>query len=371
MHRVLAPTFALVLAAHVPARAHQIEILPSKDNTLYQSATGAFSNGQGDHLFAGRVGQFGNSEVRRAVLAFDVASAIPAGSTIDSVELVLNCDGAPPTATPTPVALHRLLADWGEGASLPFPPGGQGAASTPGDATWIHTFFPGSTWTTPGGDFVASASGSTLVDQPAIYTWSSTTQMVLDVQDWLDNPTSNFGWILIGDETIDQSARRYLSLQSAIPSEAPVLRVQFTTTPPLTYCTAKVNSLGCAPAIGFSGRASASTGSGFVVSASLVLNNKNGLLFYSRSGPGGGPFSGGTLCASTPLRRTPPISSGGNPPPNDCSGQFAVDFNAWIASGADPFLVVGQQVWMQWYYRDPASSFSSGLSNGLTAVIGL
>lgn len=370
MHRVLASTFVLLLASRFPARAHQVELPPSKDNTLYQSASGALSNGLGDNLFVGRVGQFGNSEIRRAVLAFDVAGSIPAGSTIESVELILTCNGAPPIPGATAVELHKLLANWGEGASVAFPPGGQGAPSTTGDATWVHTFFPSSSWTNAGGDFVATSSGTALVDQPAIYAWASTTQMVLDVQNWLDTPTTNFGWILLGDESVDQTARRFASLQTAIASDAPLLRVRFSTVPPATYCTAKVNSLGCTPAVGFSGRASASAGSGFVINASQVLNNKNGLLFYSKAGPGGGPFSGGTLCASAPLRRTPPSASGGNPPPNDCSGQLAVDFNTWIASGADPALIAGQQVWTQWYYRDPNASFSSGLSNGLTAVIG-
>ena len=32
------------------------------------------------------------------------------------------------------------------------------------------------------------------------YTWSSA-QMVADVQGWLDNPASNFGWLMLGDES--------------------------------------------------------------------------------------------------------------------------------------------------------------------------
>jgi hypothetical protein len=29
------------------------------------------------------------------------------------------------------------------------------------------------------------------------------------------------------------------------------------------------------------------------------------------------------------------------------------DFNAWIASGADPALISGVEVWAQFYSRDP------------------
>lgn len=370
MIRALTFASGLLIVTELPARAHQVDIPPSKDNTLYENGLGALSNGQGEFIFTGRTGQFANSEARRAVIAFDVAGSVPAGSIIQSVELVLTCNKAPPAAGATAVELHRLVAAWGEGPSHAFPPEGAGDASGAGDATWIHTFFPSSLWTSAGGDFVAAPSGMTMVDQPAVYTWASTAQLEADVQDWLDNPAANFGWILIGDESVDQTARRYSSVQNVVPSEAPILRVQFSALPPTTYCTAKLNSLGCAPAIGSSGRASETAGAGFVITANLVINNKVGLLFYGKTGPGGGPFSGGTLCANAPLRRTPPMNSAGNPPPNDCSGQFAIDFNTWIASGSDSSLIAGQQVWTQWYYRDPASSFSTGLSNGLTTIIG-
>ena len=42
--------------------------------------------------------------------------------------------------------------------------------------------------------------------------------------------------------------------------------------PPFTYCAPKVNSLGCTPAIAYSGRASASATTGFTVRARSVIN---------------------------------------------------------------------------------------------------
>jgi hypothetical protein len=59
---------------------------------------------------------------------------------------------------------------------------------------------------------------------------------------------------------------------------------------PTTYCTAKLNSLGCTPTIGFSGASSASAGSGFTVSCSNMRNNKSGLMLYGISGPATTPF---------------------------------------------------------------------------------
>lgn len=142
------------------------------------------------------------------------------------------------------------------------------------------------------------------------------------------------------------------------------------TPPPATYCTAKVNSLGCTPAIGSSGTPSASAGSGFTIGATGVLNNKNGVLFYSTVGAQAVTFQGGFLCTSPPNRLTAVQHSGGNPPPSDCSGQYAFDFNAHIASGQDPALVAGGSVWSQYWARDPGDSFTTSLSDALAFTIG-
>src|SRR5512133_983924 len=66
-----------------------INITPSKDNTLYEygALEGDTSNALGLHFFAGETAM---SELRRGVLAFDIAAHIPAGSTITAVTLSLN-----------------------------------------------------------------------------------------------------------------------------------------------------------------------------------------------------------------------------------------------------------------------------------------
>jgi hypothetical protein len=141
---------------------------------------------------------------------------------------------------------------------------------------------------------------------------------------------------------------------------------------PTVYCTPKTNSLGCASAIGSSGTPSASAGSGFVVSAMNVLNQVFGILFYSKDGPASAPFQGGFLCVGGPLVRTPIQSSGGSPQPaSDCSGSFALDFNAWIASGQDPALVAGSAVWAQHWSRDPgfAPPQNTNLSDALAFAV--
>ncbi len=139
---------------------------------------------------------------------------------------------------------------------------------------------------------------------------------------------------------------------------------------PSVYCTAKVNSQGCTPHIGFSGSPSVSSLVPFLVSASSVLNQKNGLVFYGY-GPDALPFQGGTLCVAPPVTRTSLLSSGGNPPRDDCSGAYAFDFNAWIQAGVDPALVAGAQVHAQYWTRDPLdpTGFGTGLTDALEFTI--
>lgn len=142
--------------------------------------------------------------------------------------------------------------------------------------------------------------------------------------------------------------------------------------PPAVYCTAKTSSQGCLPAISAVGTPSASAGSGFVVACDGVPSGMIGLLFYSRDGAAAAPFQGGTLCLSGAITRTPGQDSGGTLPPGSaCDGHFALDFNAWIASGQDPLLGLDSTVWSQYWFRDPgfAPPNASGLSDAVAFLV--
>lgn len=134
------------------------------------------------------------------------------------------------------------------------------------------------------------------------------------------------------------------------------------------YCTAKVNSQGCTPTIQSSGAPSASDPTPFNVGASNVLNNKAGILFYGFSAAAV-PFQGGLLCVQPPTRRTPVQNSNGNPPPNDCSGVYGIEFNGVIQGGGDPNLVSGAQVFGQYWTRDPGSPSTTGLTDAISFTI--
>ncbi len=134
------------------------------------------------------------------------------------------------------------------------------------------------------------------------------------------------------------------------------------------YCVGKLNSLGCTPAIGATGVASASSGLAFQITCANVVNQKNGLLFYSHR-PTVALFQGGTLCVATPTVRTPPQNSGGAASGSSCSGVYSMNFNAWVAGGFDPALGAGAEVFAQYWSRDPASPSKTSLSNALRFVI--
>ena len=213
--------FVLTMLFTSAALAETVSIVASQDNTIYDDGDGTLSNGSGNHFFAGRIV---NNSNRRALLAFKELSAIPSGATIESVKLHVRMNREESPATN--VSLLRLNSDWGEGTSDAAGPEGMGTAAETGDATWIHTFFDEAFWNTPGGDFSEVASAQLMINDPGSYTFGSTNAMVNDVQDWLDNPETNFGWILIANENV-VSARRFSSRENGNIENRPTLEVEY------------------------------------------------------------------------------------------------------------------------------------------------
>jgi len=206
-------------------------LTPVADNTMYEVASSGaqqLSNGKGEHFIAG---QTKTGALHRAAIQFDL-SAVPAGSTIDSVSLKLRLTRTDNAGQS--VALHRALQGWGEGNSDANPaPGsdtgeGKGANAATNDATWFYSFFNSQLWNTPGGSFAAGSSATTTVNGVGLdYFWSGA-GMVADAQQWVDDPSSSFGWILTGNEGALGTDKVFASKDIADSSLRPVLTVNYT-----------------------------------------------------------------------------------------------------------------------------------------------
>jgi WD40-like Beta Propeller Repeat len=134
---------------------------------------------------------------------------------------------------------------------------------------------------------------------------------------------------------------------------------------------AKPNSAGCRPWISWTGSPSASAGSGFLIRSQGLINNVPGLFFYGDQvnwPPVGIPY----LLVQPPVHRLPASWSGGSATGVDCSGSLEVDFNAWIALGSDPGLVLGATVDGQFWSRDQgfAPPENYGMSDAVDLTIG-
>jgi hypothetical protein len=212
----------MLLGATPAAVADAVTIEAARDATLIEHPDGALANGAGPVLFAGRTAQPVNG-VRRALVTFDVAGALPDRAIIESVSLTLFM--TPSNPEPRVIRVYRVLADWGEGLSSSS--GGGGAPSGPGDATWIHTFWDTDFWVHSGGQFLGRASAELEVGSSGLYTWDSTVHLVQDVRQWSAAPTRNFGWILIGDELTPQTAKSFASRDHPDPMLHPVLEITY------------------------------------------------------------------------------------------------------------------------------------------------
>ena len=212
----------VLLLLGLPAGAGTVLVEAARDATLIENPDGAWANGSGPVFFAGRTSQTQNG-IRRGLIYFNVAAELPRRARIESVTLRLFQSGG--NTEMREIRLHRLLVTWGEGPSASS--GGGGAPSDFGDATWLHAFYDHDFWVHSGGQFVGRASAGQDVGPSGFYTWESTEHLVQDVRQWAQAPKRNFGWILIGDETTRQNAKKFASRENPDPSIRPVLEVTY------------------------------------------------------------------------------------------------------------------------------------------------
>lgn len=201
------------LASPLAAQTVAVSLVPTQDGTLYADPTGSLANGSGQYLF---LGQNGTGDVRRVLVAFDVAAVVPAKARILNARIEFTSSRSTATG-PVTASVHRVEASWGEGASVGASGEGGGGPAMPGDATWLHRHYPNVLWNTPGGDY-APASVSATIPVLGTFVFPTTTQLIADVQDWLDGRRPNHGWLVRTEETQAGTARRLDSKDNTSPS---------------------------------------------------------------------------------------------------------------------------------------------------------
>ncbi len=212
--------FAVATMPCMVALADSISLGSAADATLIQEPTGEYALGAAYNVYAGRIGDNGGATIRRGLMRFNF-SAIPAGSTITSVTLRLYMSQT--QSGSQSVGLHRCSLAWTEGTAFAF--GGAGTNAGIGDSTWNFQVYPTVPWPTPGGAFAATASATKAVSAVGFYSWSSTAALVADVQSWVNNPASNHGWVLKGNEAASATVKRFESREAA--ANQPLLVVNY------------------------------------------------------------------------------------------------------------------------------------------------
>ena len=244
------PCVSTALAAVAEPPVKQDATLYSYDFGIYDpSLWTTYPKADGrSHIHVGDTNK--NNGVQRGLIQFDL-SGLPAGAVVTDASLTLTVADVPNRILQRDVnfwmvAMQGLSVEsWSEG------PGSEQSPAMPDDATWFHTGYDpalhgqlGNTsdnpfrgfvegdpgyWPAPGyfghDDLLDTAPGAgaegpfddahALVfeqgtDIGETVDWSNA-RLIRDVQAWIDGTKENFGWIMIGEEWIDETIEVFRS----------------------------------------------------------------------------------------------------------------------------------------------------------------
>ena len=171
------------------------------DNTMFKDLP--LSNGIGEYFFAGTTK---DDVTKRALVMFDLAESVPEGVIVDSAILVLIPTKVKPGSTS--IDVHMVTTEWGEGSSKAEDGDGKGDVATANDATWEYAKFNTHPWIKSGGDYAIEASATSTVSTGIDAVFGSI-GITANVNFWLENPSQNYGWILIGDEFSTSTSAKF------------------------------------------------------------------------------------------------------------------------------------------------------------------
>jgi len=192
-------SFSLIFILVLLSRAQETAIvsLSSTQDVLINS-----QNIQGEIELLG-FGSEGEENVSRSLLKFDF-SELPFGTLKQAtLSLTMANEGT------GIISLHKVTQNWKGSDYTNF-----------AHATWEETGINENEWDLPGGDYSTIPSGR------AIFNNNETLdilgpRMKLDIQEWIDNPDSNHGWMIRGTESANDSKTYFHSGKNLI--QGPIL----------------------------------------------------------------------------------------------------------------------------------------------------
>jgi len=210
---------AIVQGLSVFSQTLEVDLTASLDNTIFKGSE--LSNGLGEYIFAGTTNK---DVIKRALVQFDLTEAVPEGVLVDSVKIILHPTKVKPGSTE--VQIQVLTTEWGEGTSRATDGDGQGAKATVGDATWTFAKYSKDPWVNKGGDFVDTISATTTSSLGNLTIFKSD-RLTREVNLMLQDSIMNYGWILIGDESMKATSVKFASKDHNDNSLWPVLRLYY------------------------------------------------------------------------------------------------------------------------------------------------
>lgn len=209
---------AFVLTGVINFSQTTVNIPVAADATIFSDST-HYADGRG----VLRSGKICNGNERRMLMYFDLSAYVPLNATVTDVRLDVNVFAGGSGIGNDSYKIYQLQEEWTEGPSLAL--SGQGVPATTNDVTWNDRTYNSVAWSTPGGTFDSTAS-DTLVFTTTMgnYSWTSA-ELINDVQFWANNPSQNYGWIIISDTASGPcSARKFGSKDTLV---APSLYVEY------------------------------------------------------------------------------------------------------------------------------------------------
>ncbi len=200
------------VAAPFALMADLVTLRPVADTRLSEQFLDS-NFGNATDIIIGTQGSTAGTPKNRGLMKFDLIGRIPSHSEITAVALTLTVTKVPLGGVDSIFELRRVLQAWNES-----------------EATWKNRNGITAPWSSPGGaaptDFSSTASAATVINELGSYTFDSTTNLIADVQTWVDNSNANFGWIVLSQfEDVGKTARHFASREGG--ASAPTLVVQF------------------------------------------------------------------------------------------------------------------------------------------------